>query len=567
MANKTIPDLGQVFTATDLDFLVITNSGETTTSKITRQDLLSGTTEPQVFKAGDAADSIVPSYFPSSAATASNTTYLDKVSVDGMVMEIADETISSNTITPSTRGTLVMGGSNTINTPTRPGLVLGDNNTLSVGTGAPGTIGNIVLGYNNNISGVFANTNLVMGGSNSVSQTRNIRLGNNGSSPGTDSISIGEAHNTGTGAGNAAFGTSHNLTGNYHIATGNDNDITAGNNHAIVGGTGSDITSTGSNGFIGGGSTNKIQGGNNNFIGGASNATIGGGSNNAFLGGGGTISNVSSFALIASAPATNVQGGNDACNGMIASQSSTMGFNGAYGSVMLGGYNNYFKNFYGTFNEYRWSTSVLLGGSYNKQADDAGTGNGAVAAGVMLGGKDNTTKASSATRFPTFISTESSVIQGGSSRAVVIGGTTNTIDGKTDAVMIGTSGRTALYDETLHAENNHIYKTESFGVVAGGSVSGNVVVDCSLGSIYTFSLGGNITQLDFQNLRSGQRLEFIVENTTYNITGSALIDGVSGNVYAKNGIITISNNSITHYTATYDGTRLFLDEEGQFDAV
>ena len=42
MANITIPNLPSVSAATDLDILVIVNSGETTTSKITKADLLTG---------------------------------------------------------------------------------------------------------------------------------------------------------------------------------------------------------------------------------------------------------------------------------------------------------------------------------------------------------------------------------------------------------------------------------------------------------------------------------------------------------------------------------------------
>jgi hypothetical protein len=42
MANVSIPNLPSVSATTDLDILVITNSGETTTSKITRADFLSG---------------------------------------------------------------------------------------------------------------------------------------------------------------------------------------------------------------------------------------------------------------------------------------------------------------------------------------------------------------------------------------------------------------------------------------------------------------------------------------------------------------------------------------------
>ena len=42
MANVTIPNLPQVTATTDLDILVITDSGETTTSKITKADLFAG---------------------------------------------------------------------------------------------------------------------------------------------------------------------------------------------------------------------------------------------------------------------------------------------------------------------------------------------------------------------------------------------------------------------------------------------------------------------------------------------------------------------------------------------
>ena len=50
MGNLTIPQLPSQTSATDLDLLVIVNSGETTTSKITRQDLLSSSSVVQAYQ-------------------------------------------------------------------------------------------------------------------------------------------------------------------------------------------------------------------------------------------------------------------------------------------------------------------------------------------------------------------------------------------------------------------------------------------------------------------------------------------------------------------------------------
>lgn len=148
----------------------------------------------------------------------------------------------------------------------------------------------------------------------------------------------------------------------------------------------------------------------------------------------------------------------------------------------------------------------------------------------------------------------------------ILGGNDNTISASAENVIIAaSSGRTSLYNYTLHTDNIHTFKTETFNVISGGNVGGNVDVDCSLGTLFTFTMTANTTP-NFINLKTGQRFMFIINNTTFNVP-AATINGVSGNVYAKNGTISPSSNSITKYTATYDGTRLFLDEEGAFSAV
>jgi len=133
------------------------------------------------------------------------------------------------------------------------------------------------------------------------------------------------------------------------------------------------------------------------------------------------------------------------------------------------------------------------------------------------------------------------------------------------SALIASSGRTTLYDQTLHTDNIHTFKTESFNVINVGNVSGSIDVDCSLGTIFTFTMVGDTTP-NFINARTGQRFVFIVYNTTYNVP-TATVGGVSGTVFAKNGTISPSNNGYTKYTATYDGARMFLDEELGFAAV
>ena len=72
MANVKISALPSwTGTAADLRWFVMNNSGQTETFKF------SGFTSP--FKSGDATNSIIPTYYPSSSATTSGTTYVEKL--------------------------------------------------------------------------------------------------------------------------------------------------------------------------------------------------------------------------------------------------------------------------------------------------------------------------------------------------------------------------------------------------------------------------------------------------------------------------------------------------------
>jgi len=177
---------------------------------------------------------------------------------------------------------------------------------------------------------------------------------------------------------------------------------------------------------------------------------------------------------------------------------------------------------------------------------------------VMFGGRDN------------LMSGSTSIIINGSGNTAsnlntaVIGGTGNTasLEG---SMMLNTFDRTSVYENTIHAENSHTFKTETFSIVDAGSVAGSVDVPCEDATIFKFTLTGDTTP-NFVNPRTGQRFIFIVTNTTYNVPG-ALVNGTGSLVYAKNGTISPSNNGVTKYTATFDGTYMYLDEESGFSLV
>jgi hypothetical protein len=158
-----------------------------------------------------------------------------------------------------------------------------------------------------------------------------------------------------------------------------------------------------------------------------------------------------------------------------------------------------------------------------------------------------------------------SKISGGSNNMII--GSANVQHSNLDgAVSIGVQGgEDALYGNTTHIGAIHNYGPRSGKVIQGGSVSGTVDVDGSLGEMFEFTMTGN-TQPNFINLREGQKFLFAIYNTTFSVTGGT-IEGVGGNVLAKGGSISPSNNAWSYYTGWYDGTRVFLIEENGLSAI
>ena len=227
---------------------------------------------------------------------------------------------------------------------------------------------------------------------------------------------------------------------------------------------------------------------------------------------------------------------------------------GSYKGIIIGGNSSSINN----------STEAFISNSRNSSVDLSG-GN----SGTIIGSKSGSISLPSpSAEINGIYSSDNVTINTSGIQSVSLNSKSLTIGGSIQgATMVSVDGSNALHDWTLHTDNAHTYKTESFSIINGGGVSGSVIVDCRLGTIYTFTLNGNVTDIDFQNPRDGQRFIFIVNNPSNHTVGTATVNGVAGTVYAKSGNISPANNSYTKYIATYDGTNLFLDEESGFAPV
>jgi len=286
MANKTIPQLNQVFTATDLDYLVITNSGETTTSKITREDLLAGTDIAGGFIRGDASQSLVPYYLPTSTATAADTTYVDKL------VGISNSTQlntggGTNTQTAGSKNNFVVGSGNTIGGTSSLHAVIGNGNSNTNGNH---TLGSFIFGNNCSANSANNRWSLIVGNGCSVQATTGYVFGDNSNVIGDYGVSIG-TNIVNAGRFSMAYGDGNRVISNYNLALGMDNDIESGEYNAEIGGTQHRNPSGSYNGYLAGKSNSNTTSNYSAFISGNDNDITGTGTYNSIINGSGnTIS-------------------------------------------------------------------------------------------------------------------------------------------------------------------------------------------------------------------------------------------------------------------------------------
>lgn len=298
--------------------------------------------------------------------------------------------------------------------------------------------------------------------------------------------------------------------GIYDFVVGESNYISSNEgNNAVVGGKNNRITAN-SYSLVAGGLNNAVAGYYSALIGGLNNS-VNGNYSITFGGYSNTISN-SGNAFVIGGNGNTYGGTNEGGGcGILGGTSNTLSVTGGYGLTILGGYNNRYKNGSNLGSNFSFSFGTILGGSTNKIENTTANTNGANAFPLILGGLSNTisgndTNASSGV---SIINSFSSTIIS-SSGSTILGGNNNTISGKTDAIMIGCSGRTASDDNTTFVENLHTFRTPSTRVQP--SLTGTTFT-CNLdnGAKSQFYITGTST-INITNVRDGA--SFMIKTQT-----------------------------------------------------
>lgn len=391
MANKTIPQLPLQTGKTDNDLLAIVDSGETITSKIKVSTLLDGV--GGAFQTGDATDSIVPSYSPTSRGVDTNTTYVDKLNLEGEVFTSnSNETFnlvqSNTTITDNPYNRAFAGhGNSRINSTSTTGA------NMLIGT----LQGQINQGAYHQILG--------MGTINST---------------GNGCVIAGSEFTSNIGGGSYASivgGASNSTNGNQTgIFAGSSNSISNNTKGVILGGTSNSITSRFDNAILAGNSNSNaarygavVGGQNNQLQNGSQRGVIVGGLAN-------TISEGLHSAIV---------GGNGGEIGL------------TWNSVNIA---PYFSGIYHDQTHQQWEGFSLYSAPNSYIRQTAGSGTGAIKGGncsIFNSYQcDIAGQSGNETNFGTIIGSESSQITGGTR----------------GTVMIGCSGRTGVSSHTTYVE-------------------------------------------------------------------------------------------------------------------
>jgi len=261
MANKTIPQLPLQTGITDNDLLAIVDSGETTTSRIKVSTLLSSA-GGGAFQTGDATDSIVPAYSPTSRGVVANTTYVDKLNVNLTNALDIDNGTNNSSVTIGGFGTRTISGAGL-----GSAFVGGRNAQISGNANfSAGQFGSSIAGENNGMVG--GRGNFITGGeysflgggrSNVTSNLYNgILGGQNNNVSARHAAIIGGLTNTVSGFESVVVGGNQNdITGPVSgIFAGAGSDITGGQFCAIIAGNVNDINSNAAFSCIIGGTSN-----------------------------------------------------------------------------------------------------------------------------------------------------------------------------------------------------------------------------------------------------------------------------------------------------------------------
>ena len=300
------------------------------------------------------------------------------------------------------------------------------------------------------------------------------------------------------------------------------------NNAAVIASRGANITS---------GQMNTIIGCEQNSD--SDQPTINGGQYNTLIGSKGGVSTSGNYGIIAASQGCQINGGEN--NAIIAGNSFSLGSNsykvGAIG-VEAGGWNG--------------PRYAFAGGGYSLNTNnDQGNDHAALAYnGLTFDGN-----------------AKGGFLYKVLGAAVQSGTIQNDI-----AALIASSGQTTEYDQTLHTDHIFSFLGEGTKWRDGGNVSGSINVDLSQGSLYSFTITGNLTTISLDNTRIGGMYEFWVYNSGSFTISTIVLDGGTSNCFAKSGSVNPTNSGYTFYRLRVvdDGSgnkRGILNEHLNFQAL
>ena len=265
--------------------------------------------------------------------------------------------------------------------------------------------------------------------------------------PGSGQYSIRHYTNTAAhAAGNYTTilgDTSNNSTSDYTFIGGGINNNVESPLGGVVGGNGNTASYKG---FVGGGQSNYANGNAVAIIGGESNYC-----GNNYCGG------------IFEGIQNKLYGGNDLGFGIFGGYVNTIASNGGQGITIIGGSTNRIRNF-DSSGEARLNYGSILGGfnnfiGYNPSAG-GGDNSGMNAYPSIINGYNNQILGGDIATAPYYrnyyshiSNSKNCIISGGTTGATIIGCVDTIVDGgKVNAVMIGTSGKTAVASNSTHLE-------------------------------------------------------------------------------------------------------------------
>ena len=347
------------------------------------------------------------------------------------------------------------------------------------------------------------------------------------------------------GTGNSISGNT--LGGINDIVGGTDNKITGGASiGVVVGGSSNEIANTGIYEGIFAGLNNTISttGQKNTIIGGEDNIIQNSGSRNGIYGGYGNSLNVATNQCHIFGGIQNYMTNNPYQCAIVAGQANGI-TGGNEKSVIIGGFNNEIKS-YGdistiigsqTCSALGYKTTIIGAEQSHIYNDSRFSGiyggygnqlNGNNSQGIAIINSWQSKTEGSGSERHIIINSDSCSITGNSytnKHATIIASANSEIEpGYERSVLIGLSGKSALYSATTHMENTYVWGHETHENTITTTISNQQTFNADLGMVQYCDVAAGNLNLIFQNVRNGEMYRWVIDNTS---GGSISLNSIS----------------------------------------